>query len=39
MLSLGLHNQISVQNCGFALVSATGESLQDIKKPLSDREN
>jgi hypothetical protein len=35
---LGLPNNIIAQNCGFALVSATGESLQDLEKPLSERE-
>ncbi len=40
LLSLGLPNNIVAQNCGFALVSASGESLQDtkLKKALTERE-
>lgn len=38
MLSFGISNSIVAQNCGFALVSATGESLPELKRPLQAKE-
>ena len=38
LLSFGISNNIVAQNCGFALVSATGESLHDLKRPLQAQE-
>jgi hypothetical protein len=39
MVSFSLPNNIVAQNCGYALVTATGESLQaQIKTRLSERE-
>jgi|LauGreDrversion4_2_1035121.scaffolds.fasta_scaffold199071_1 hypothetical protein len=38
--ALNLPNYITAQNCGYALVSATGKSIQqsDLIKPLTDQE-
>lgn len=39
LYSLGISKNVVAQNCGFALVTQTGESLHDLKKPLSPRDN
>jgi hypothetical protein len=40
LLALNMPNYITAQNCGYALVSASGKSIQEseLKKPMTKRE-
>jgi hypothetical protein len=39
LISFSLPSNIVAQNCGFAMVTATGESLQqELREPLTERE-